>query len=1090
MKLTRLSIDRPVTTAMFFLAVVLFGFVSLRELSVDLLPDINTPKLSVLTQYPGVAPEEIEKLITMPLESAVSQIPGMRRVESISREGISYLTLELTWGTDMDFTLLHLKEKIDSVREALPEDTEDPTIITLNPQSQPVMVLAVFGERGLLELKEFAEELIKPRLEQIEGIGSAEITGGVEREIQVDINPDLLSLYGFTIDQVASRINAFNQNLQGGTIRKGLFKYAIRVVGEFESLSEVEEMSLKITENKGIIRLKDIARVRDSLKEREGMTRLNRKESIGILVRKESGANTVKVTRIARNLIGQIQKENPRIRVQIVSEQAKYIEQAISSVVTSLILGGILAFLVLVLFLQELRTPLIISAVIPISVIGTFNLLYYRHITLNIMSLGGLALGVGMLVDASIVVSENIFRHKSLGKSLPEAAYTGTKEVGMAVAATVFTTIAVFLPVIYVHGVAGQLFKDQALTVTFSLLSSLFISLTLLPMLESRQFDFQKVETKFPGKNPSAQKETAGKKRKFKYLVLPIKGIHWLLYAVPKGIFFVANVILSFFLQLFLWIVHYLSLPFRPAVKTVFKVFNFAYKGFSRRYEQFLMWSLNNKVRVIAGAMVFFGGTILLGTQIRRELMPKVEAASFELFLRTPENYSLEQTSDVVGLVENFLAGQKDVALTFSQTGIVSGMEGLNPEISLNSGQIHVRVKNPDRMEPVLEILRQRLASIPDLHYSLLKEQSTLAQFLAFSTAEIGLRIKGDDLIRLEAISEKLAGKLKDVRGIADLDTNIGEGKTEFLIQIKKDALGKYPNISSADIGNFIVHAVRGRLASQYNELEKKYDILVRLEEKGRENIDALLNAHFPYQGVLIPLRELVTREVVRGPKEIRRENQQREVLLTANLHGTKISQVVPAVQKIIAGLSLPSNYRIVFSGEAEEMRRSFRSLILAFLLAIGLTYMIMAAQFESLLHPFLILFTLPMGVSGSILALLVTGKTVNVISVIGAVVLVGIVVNDAIVKIDCTNQLRKAGLGLREAVVEASHIRLRPILMTTVTTIFGLLPMAVGIGKGSELQQPLAIVVIGGLIVSTFLTLILIPVIYEWTENWKAKKS
>jgi len=1084
MKLADFSIKRPVALLMFYIAIVILGFVSLRELSVDLLPNISYPRLSVMTQCRGVAPEEIETLVTMPLETEVSRIPGLRRVESISKEGVSYMTLEFNWGINMDFTMLHTREKLDSARHSLPEDAENPTIIPLDPQSKPIMVMTISGERSLLELKEFAEELIKPRLEQIEGIGSAEVTGGVEREIHIEINPQLLALYGLTIDNVSSQINYFNQSLQGGTIRKGRFKYALRIVGEFEVVNEIGEISILTTKERGVVRLKDVADIQDSIKEREGMSRLNGKESIGILVRKEAGANTVKVTRLAKNVVEQIKKENPQIDIMTVSEQSKYIEEAIATTLDEIIQGAILAFLTLLIFLQEWKTPLIIGTVIPISIIGTFNLLYFNNITLNIMSLGGLALGVGMLDDCAVVVSENIFRHRSLGKSLSEAAYIGTKEVGMAVTATALTTVVVFLPVIYVHGVAGQMFKDSALTVTFSLLSSLLVSLTLLPMLESRKFEMQAFIKESIEKEKISAKKIPAQKKRLIFLLYPIKGLKWLLYMIFKGIYFVINFLLSYILQLLALIFHYLSLPFKPILNIIFKGFNLVYGRFVARYKQFLKWSLDNKGKVMAGSIIFFGLTFFLGTQIRRELMPKLETGSFELYLKTPVDYSLEQTAEITTALEESLKANESVKLTFSQIGVVSGMESLNPDVSLNSAKIYIEVKKPSQIEGTLESLRRRLKNYPDLSYSIIREQSTLAQFLAFSTAEVGLKIKGDDLNRLKEISEELVGKLRNVSGIADLNTNIGEGKPEFLIKIKKEALEKYANISPYAIANYLVNAVRGRRATQFRELEKRYDVLVRFEENSRENIESILNGEFPHSGRLIPLRELVSYEIARGPKEIRRENQQREVLVTANLMGAKISQVVPKINSKINELSLPANYRVVFSGEQEEMSKSFKSLIFAFILAILLNYMIMAAQFESLLHPFLILFTLPMGLSGVVIALLLTGKTLNVISVIGVVVLVGIVVDNAIVKVDYTNQLRKRGMGLREAVLEGSHVRLRPILMSTLSTIFGLVPMALGLGRGAELLQPLAIVVIGGLTFSTFLTLILIPVIYEWVEK------
>lgn len=1088
MKLAKVAIDRPVALMMFYLAVLLLGFVSLRQLGVDLLPNISYPRLSVVTRFSGVAPEEMETLVTTPLEAAVSRIPGIRRVESISKEGVSYMTLEFAWGTDLEFTMLHTREALDGARDILPDIAEKPTIIRYDPQSKPIMVLAISGESSLLELKGFAEELMKPRLEQIEGIGSAEITGGVEREIQVEINPQLLALYGLTIDDVANRINVFNRNLQGGTIRKGTFKYAIRVVGEFESLKEIEEISLKTTKERGVIRLKDIAQVKDAIKERQGLTRLDQSESIGILVRKESGTNTVKVTRLVRNVIDQIRREYPKINIFVVSEQAGYIETAIGAVKDEIIQGAILVFLVVLIFLQEWKTPLIIEAVLFISIVGTFNLLYFGNITLNIMSLGGLALGVGMLDDCADVVSENIFRHRSLRKSLPEAAYIGTKEVGGAVAATALTTVVVFLPIIYVHGIAGPLFKDSALTVTFSLMASLLVSLTLLPMLQARKLEFRAADLVPKPGMTGASGAPVPSPGKFGFLSYPLKSLQWLLRKVKKGIFFALNFIVSFLMQLVALVVRYLTLPFKPILRLVFRGFNSLYIPFIGRYRTWLVWSLDHKGRIAVASLVFFGATFFMGTLLPREQMPPVKTTSFELRLKTPVDYSLEQTADIVSSLEKHLKTIKPVKVTFSQTGIVSGMESLSPDVSLNSAGIYVEVEKPAQLEPTLENLRRKLADFPDVSYAIVQEQSALSEFLSFSSGAVSLKVKGDDLNRLKQISQELVVGIKDIKGIVDLNTNIGEGKPEFKIKIKKDALGKYANLSPSVIGDFLVNAVRGKVATQFNEREKKYDILVRLEEGSRANIESLLNGQLPHQGTLIPLRDLVTYEIAKGPQEIRRENQQREILVTGNLHEAKISQVVPAINERIARIRLPENYRITYGGEQEEISKSFKSLILALVLGVLLTYMIMAAQFESLLHPFLVMLTLPMGAAGAFFSLFVTGQTLNVMSIIGMVVLVGLVVDDAIVEIDYINQLRRSGKSLRDSVVEGCLTRLRAILMASLDTVFGLIPMALALERGSELLKPLGIVVAGGLLFSTFLTLIQIPVIYEWVEKRKER--
>ncbi len=1079
MKITKFTINRPITTFMFFLAIVLLGFVSLRELSVDLLPDISYPRISVITEYPGVAPEEIETLITSPLEAVVSTVPGLRKVESISKEGVSFMTLEFDWGTDMDFAVLHTREKLDNARYSLPEDAGRPTIILLDPQSKPIMILALSGERSLLELKEFAEELIKPRLEQIQGIASAEIAGGIEREIQVEINPDLLALYQLSIDEIARKIDSFNQNLQGGTIRKGRFKYAIRVVGEFEFIDEIGSIPLKTISGGGIVRLKDIAEIKDSIKERIGLTKLNGKESIGLLVYKESGANTVKVTKKTREVLKQIKEENPQINLEVITEQAEFIENSINSVLNSIIIGAILAFFILFLFLQDIKTPIIIAIAIPISIIATFNILYFSNISLNIMSLGGLALGVGMLVDSSIVVSESIFRHQKENRNLKEAAYIGTKEVGMAVAASTLTTISVFLPVIYVHGVAGQLFKDQALTVTFSLLCSLFVSLTLLPMLASREFKFE------IGEREKKEEKKGVWKTKIKYFLFPYYGILWLVRWLFRIIYFIIDFLISYSVQLILLIFHYIIIPFRPLIKFIFNVFNKIYWKFAEAYHKFLEWSLENKGKVLAGSFLFLVITFLVGTQIGRELMPRPKTNSFELNLITPVDFSLEQTEEVVSIIENWLKESNSMVTIFSQIGVISGMQAYDPRVSINSARILCRVNHYSEVPKIISRLRKKLKRFMGLNYSIVQEQTALSEMLALGGRELNLKIKGDDLRKLNLIANQLTEKLIEIEGITDINTSYKPGKPQFLIKLKKDSMEKY-GLSPAIVGNFIVNSVRGKRASQFKEFERKYDILVRMEKDSIDEIDDILEKNFTYNQALIPLRDLVSYEVMRGPEEIRRENQQRMISVAANLIGRKINEVIPEIKKKINEISLPSNYNIEFGGEQEEIQKSFRSLIFAFILAAFLVYMIMAAQFESLIHPFLIMFTLPMGLTGTIWALILTRQTINVISIIGMVVLAGIVVNDAIVKIDYTNQLRRKGLSLREAVKQASKIRLRPILMTTVTTAFGLLPMAIGLGPGSELQKPLAISVIGGLILATFLTLILIPIVYELAEKRK----
>jgi HAE1 family hydrophobic/amphiphilic exporter-1 len=656
--------------------------------------------------------------------------------------------------------------------------------------------------------------------------------------------------------------------------------------------------------------------------------------------------------------------------------------------------------------------------------------------------------------------------------------------------------------------VAGQLFKDTALTVTYALLASLLVSLTLIGTLESREFDFgigkekrwrwawglgriwkpgQAAGPALAGTPPAGGAGPAAPKRRLPaVLTAPVRAVRVALYALFRGVGFILNFLISFVVQLAAFVAHYVALPFRPVLKVVYAGFNRVYGRFIDGYQRFLHWSLDHKGRVVAWTLAFFVVVFALGGLIRRELMPPMETATFELDLKMPVDFSFEQTAEMAVMLESHLRRLPTVKTVLSQVGIVSGMESADPTISVNSARLFVEVRKPRQLEGALDAARARLAGFPDVAYTVVREQTTFDQFLNLSAAEIGLQVKGKDLDRLKEIAADLTTRLSAIPGVADVATNVGEGKPEFKVTVDKEALKRYPGLSPQAIGDFLVSAVRGRVATQFRELEKKYDILVRLEEASRENIERLLGETLPFEGRAVPLRDLVSYQVVRGPREIRREDQQREVLVTANLKGRKLSQVTPAIDRAIASLRLPTDYRVAWSGEREEMDRSFQSLILALLLAALLTYMIMAAQFESLVHPFIVMATLPMGAAGAIVALLLTGQTYNVISIIGLIVLVGIVVDNATVKIDYTNQLRRGGMPLREAVEEGSHVRLRPILMSTGSTLIGLIPMALALERGAELMQPLAIVVIGGLTFSTFMTLILIPVLYEWVERRK----
>lgn len=1075
-KLIQFAINRPVTVAMIFLGMVLFGMISLRELSVDLLPNVQFPRLSVQTIYSGAAPEEVENFITTPLESYLNTVPGVKNIHSVSREGLSLITMEFAWGTRMDFALVHTREKLDNARYFLPQGAGRPTVIQYDPASKPIMLLALTGPEDLIELNSFAKEMLKPRLEQIHGVASAEISGGVEREIQIDLNQELLALYGISVQEVTQRIDAFNKGFQGGRIKKGRFEYSLRVAGEFASINEIEEVPLRNTAEKGAVKLKDIAIIKDSIKEREGFTRLNEKECLGISIYKEAGANTVKVTKEVRKILEQIKRENPNIRIQVISEESRYIENSISSLKNSMTMGAVLVFLVLILFLQNFKDSINIAIAIPIAVISTFNLLYFRDITLNIMSLGGLALGMGMFVENSIVVVESIYRARASSGNMKEAAYLGTKEVAMPIVASILTTIAVFLPVIYVHGVAGQLFKDQSLTVTFSLLASLFVALLLLPMLAGREWKVDKAIGK--------GRETMDKEQGTK-IFLPFKWISALFGFIGKILSWLLTFIISSILIFLRYLFSLVSRLLKPFLNFIFKGFNSGYGKFYSVYHEFLIWSLDNKMKVIVGTFLIIAVTAGVFLILKKELMPKPRTSSFEIQIQTPIHYSIEETLEVVSQLEKWIMEEKRLEYLYSQTGLVGGTLASRTEFSLNSATFIGKLKNWKDVPAFMDKIRDKMKTLPVIA-SIKEEETALSKVLVFGAEGIRLKVFGEDLERLKQISGDLVEKIKPIKGVKDLRTNIREGKPELLVRMRIPVLEKY-GISSSEVGAYLINAVRGmETSSPYTEFDKKIGILVRFEEMKR--VEYLLSQQGYFNGRLIPLRELISMEEVKGPSEIRRENQRRVVVIEGNLAGRKISEVAPDIEKIARRHPIPENYRIELGGEEEEVKESFRSLRFAFLLASLLVFMILASHFESFLHPFIIILTIPMGLIGGVWALFLTSQSINVISLIGTIVVTGIVVNDAIVKVDYMNYCRKMGMGIREAILKTSETKVRPVIMNTITDVFGVLPTAIAIGEGTELQQPLAIAFIGGLTVATILTIILIPVIYEMLERGKER--
>ncbi len=1001
---------------MVYFAVVLLGAIAFTRLPVDLLPDVAFPTLTIWTQYPEAGPAEVERFVTEPIEQAVARVPGVRSLSSVSREGASHVQLQFVWGTDMDYATLSVRERLDHIRYDLPERAARPTILRSDPTSKPVMTLAATSESaGLWDLKELSQNVFKRRLEQIDGIAQAAVAGGLEREIQVQVDPGRLEALGVTIDAVSRELAAANYSAPGGTIRRGRYRYSLRALGEFQSVAEIGETVVGRGDGGSLVLLKDVALVVDGFAERETIARYNGRESVGLLLYKEAGANTVQVADRVDEVLAQLGEEYPDVELAIASSQAGFIRDAISNVVQALALGAVLAFLVLFLFLHDARYPVAISLSIPISVILTFGLLYLFGVSLNIMSLGGLALGVGMLVDNSIVVLENIFRHRERGLSPAVAAAIGAREVQGAITASTLTTIAVFGPIIYVEGVAGELFEDLSIAVAVSLLTSLAVALTLLPMLAARLVAASGPET---------------------------------------------------------------DAPARPLLRG----FDRAFDAFARRYDRLLEWSLDHRKSILGIAGAAFAFALFLGWGLPRDLLPTVDEGAYRAVIELPLGTPLQTTDGATAQVEAVALRDPAVDAVFARIGRAEAEEVSQREATgVHTASVDVRLAAGSATAPAVKRLRSGLGGrLGGGALAIETGQATeLGRVLGLGAADVAVRIRGEDLDALLAAAAEIERRLRPLPMLAGVRTGLKRGQPEIEIEIERERVARH-GLTVREVADAIEAYMRGLVATRFVDFDRRIDVLVRPPEEIRSEFNNLLG--FRIRGV--PVRELIVWRETLAPVEILRDGQGRIVSVYADVNGAGLDAAIDAIQLALADLELPDRLRLEVGGVHEEMRNSFRSLGLAFGLAVALVFMILAAQFESLVHPFTILLAVPLAAIGALGALTLTGAGVNVMSLIGFVILVGIVVNDAIIKVDFINQYRREGAPLREAILEAGRVRLRPIVMTTATTVLGLTPLALGLGAGADLRAPLAIAVIGGLISATLLTLVVVPVIYASFEG------
>ena len=1049
------AIERRVTIVMFTVAIALFGFVSLSRLKLNLLPDLSYPTITIRTELPGAAPLELETLITRPVEESVSIIRNVREVRSVSRAGQSDVTLEFLWGTDMDIAGIDVREKLDLLQ--LPIEAKRPLLLRFDPSSEPVLRLALLDENPsgtpadnierLKALRRFAEDRLKPDLEAVEGSAAVKVSGGYEDEVQVFVDQQKLSQLGLSIDVVTRRLRAENVNLSGGRLEQGTQRFLVRTLNEFESVEQMANSIIATLDGQPVY-LRDVAKVTRGFKDREAITRLNGKESIELAVYKEGDANTVALANGVRARIKELEKSLPQgTKLQQVYDQSTFIDAAISEVKSSALLGGLLAILVLYAFLRDARATLISSIAIPVSVLGTFVLMYAFDITLNIMSLGGIALAVGMLVDNAVVVLESIVRNHEKGMSRLEAARRGTAEVATAVFAATLTSVAVFAPMIFITGIAGQLFKDQSLTVTFALSFSLIVALTLVPMLAAGRVR----------EAVSAAQAAAVTEPK------PLGRFSRALRVIRDGFAWVGG-----------WISRGCRLLLSPLVNGTQAVNRWA----DRKYPGAITWALANPGKVIGASVALFVLTMaLILPRLGTELIPQMSQGEFNVDLRLPPGTPLEQTDRSVLAAQRASDSLGNVALAYSVAGTGNRLDANPVDAGENTGRLSITLQKGagrDDEEAAMAGMRGELDKLPGLQYRF----SRPALFSMATPLEVV--VSGYDLDRLGEAAERVRQQMLQDDRFADVKTTVEAGNPEIQIIFDQERASQL-GLVVRDLADRVVNSVRGEVATRYKLRDKQIDVLVRSVDSRAASIEEVRNLIVnPGSDFPVPLSAVADVKLAVGPAEVRRVSQERVAVISANLAHGDLGSAVATLQGIVEKVELPVGTTAFLSGQSEEMTASFKSLRFVLVLAIFLVYLVMASQFESLIHPFVILLTIPLALIGAVWALWVTGTTVNVVAYIGLIMLAGIVVNQSIVLIDAVNQLRAQGMSKLDAIVEGGKLRLRPILITKLTTILGLLPMALGIGEGAEVRAPMAITVIGGVLLTTFLTLLVIPVVYS----------
>ncbi|MBN1826902.1 MAG: efflux RND transporter permease subunit [Candidatus Eisenbacteria bacterium] len=1107
MRIVEGSMKRPVTVTMVTLAAVLFGAVALSRLPLNLLPEISYPTLTVRTLYPDSAPAEVEKLVTEPLEEAVSVVRGLRNLRSVSRPGVSEITLEFAWKTNMDYAALDVREKIDLVD--LPEDVELPVLLRYDPSLDPILRIGLHGEKDLVTLRYLADRVLKKDLESLEGVASVRVRGGLEEEIHVEVDEAKLATLGIPISTVGLFLEGQNLNAAGGQLRDREAEFLVRTVNEFVDMDEIGRSILYEEEGRRVL-LEDVASIVRGYKEREMIARVQGEEAVELAVYKEGNANTVQVARSVKRRLAALAGNLPDgVDARVLFDQSTFIESSIGEVRSNALIGGMLAVIILFLFLRDRRSTGIIALVIPLSVLGTFFVMQQLDVSLNIMSLGGLALGVGMLVDNAIVVLEAVSRHRSLGLSVWDATLEGASEVSRAVTASTLTTVAVFVPIVFVEGIAGQIFRDQALTVASSLLVSLAAALTLIPVLSSlggRAAESASVGRATAAIGAGAQVRAAesspsraarffrtaarpfrplGRGLRFvfrypgRFLFLPIlRGIRFLLVWIGRAlVVLLPGLAILAFRYVFRYISAALGILFRP----VRRVFDSAWGRLEWVYPRILEGALAHRWRSLAVAGALTVSAALLIPRLGVELVPPFSQGEFSFELEMPPGTPLDVSERLVRGIEADLVGDRRIHSLFTTVGESPELGSATAERRENVARLNVAIENPGdhrREEAVIETVRRRLDREPSVDYTFRRPT-----YFSFKTP-IEVHAFGYDLDELARYSDMLTARLREVEGLRDVRNSLEEGSPEVQISFRRDRMAAL-GLDLETVSRTLRHKIRGEVATRLKERDRQIDILVRNANAEEIRVDQVAGLVVnQVDGIPIPLSSVADVAIGRGPAQITRVGQARAAVIQANLVDRDLGSAGEEIEALLLRTPAPPMFSAVLSGQNREVATSFRSLALAAFLAVFMVYLVMASQFESFLHPLVILVTVPLGIVGVVFALALTGTAVSVVVLIGVVMLTGIVVNNAIVLIDFINQRRRAGMAKIDAILEGARARLRPIFMTTLTTVLALLPMALGLGQGAELRAPMAIAVIGGLTLGTLLTLVVIPVVYATLDR------